>query len=1808
MLNVVAWAEPALQVTPNDPSWDKDGEVYKVMVGFTKFDEPTVVVRDGGTNLTNQYDITYSIFGGDGYGTEGALTTNARGTAIRKDAATNTTVEIVGGGVIIGENAGSVKIRITATPKFSGGTTYTKDYIITSEPIAATITFTPDFNAPTTEEIGAGYAGSLNLYTKQNGWWFIKTAAILPSYKITTTTTSGVVNDITDKYTVSVSFTPDARNLLKLNQDKTKIEFEQGTTVPDNTYGVLIYTFTPVSAQYSSISTKQIKVNLHKTPVAKTLALTFDRGDFTQETVNHSTTSVTEEGTDPYYTIHIYKWSDEGDYGKRYHWNTPMPTLHISGDKTALPTLDGGTDTWGGFKFFYQIEEDKTYFDDCQYDYKTHTGAIQVAGETGVLGSITNQYFQTDKPGLVKVAVYAVLEGTYDDTGYGANYKQLYEPYKEDGVNPKTLTQWGYTYTAYTAPQYFYIDVMKRRPTIVMDPDPEGLVFLTGDQVTMDTRFDISAHIDDSHNGTEEDLIFSDAVGANNFVYTFFLSDRMKEDYIELDWPNTGFSYTDWFKTGSSGVSSAKPIQAGDLIKIGTMQVTTGSEAFYIETEDKKLTSDNVIFGTDVIINGQSVTVSPGNIDQLSYIPANTTVTINEYALVTDTDISSGAYTVSHPNLIEGDYERGTTYQSQKGWGNESWKITFKTAGTYKIPYTTHEWTHTKWDHSDATTIDYTVSETTPTEIKLSYYFTNASINQDPFDEPVAKVVTQGAGDDVTSHFNLSYSMDDAGGTGTTVTTEGVVRIGNTPGTVRIKVSAIRKTLEETYTPPTPVYYTIRILDYAGAATWEIVSTDAKETHTACEEGGRFDFDDTEHGGRDQALGRMHYLTAGVIYGGDRITGAPGIEMIVGNGASDGDEWSTVAAPEYTTKCCSHETSTVVAVSSKNVVLDENGIPTEGAFYVFKPSVNGFLYADGYFQNGHKVTLISEDGTYEQIDVAADNAGEQFFSKALIAGKTYYLYDTTAPLRLHGFRYQPAFIFDRNTTKAQSEHPIEATTFTNSLSNGVPVLHGGANPVVDYTVVDYVPKGVTASEYLTFTTEHTGALNPQAMTIKDNAIFQLRVNAEVGSTEEDKWGTSVNKNTYYHISVLDIPRYVVPSTTYTPAPGTKVSTENIKTDIVMTYGGWNDSDGHYPVDGASTSDTYEYKGANQVRAKFDYSDDAAYSRVIDAPFEYYLVGKQDAIDEDNNLMLLEEGGYRYQYVSGATYEQDYGDMYNTTYRLPCRGAYYKFEPRESGTLIVYLCQNGACDLYDNGKTDDYPSGMTKEAIMDKDQYQAKWRPLYITDEKGKPVTMVNSFGNVSQFFTSSEDIENSGSFTTGLSRCDINDPVVKTAWSWDASKSYGTSFDWSAFRGTDEDRANIIATWPNRGEPISIVRLSSGGFSLSHKANVRYAFEVKAGKTYFIFQYKSKPLLSGFAFVPAGFPNNCKYTLDSTPDSYKFNTENQEKNWSGAAAATREVTYDSDTHTETDAQKVIFDADMEGGEYRTTTRDITFTWEDAANFNTTKENLVLTINDRRKSELTNDSYSANNTKIKPRTFVADKWESICLPFSVSEQEMTRVFGEGYELVTSEGVVSDENPELKFVRHAHAYIEAGRPYFIKPKQNGVFSFRNVTIEGGNLSMEGGSTKVTDLTRFNVNVNREEYIFKGTYMRETMPEGSFFMYAGDGEHENGLYRYTTASKIGGYRAYFNYPGGSKTNPKSVGNAVFFEFKIEDRTKMTALPDEDPTEVIAISSDGSYDIMPKNAGIYTVDGQKVSDNPLDFNTLPSGLYVINGKKYIK
>lgn len=50
----------------------------------------------------------------------------------------------------------------------------------------------------------------------------------------------------------------------------------------------------------------------------------------------------------------------------------------------------------------------------------------------------------------------------------------------------------------------------------------------------------------------------------------------------------------------------------------------------------------------------------------------------------------------------------------------------------------------------------------------------------------------------------------------------------------------------------------------------------------------------------------------------------------------------------------------------------------------------------------------------------------------------------------------------------------------------------------------------------------------------------------------------------------------------------------------------------------------------------------------------------------------------------------------------------------------------------------------------------------------------------------------------------------------------------------------------------------------------------------------------------------------------------------------------------------------------------------------------------------------------------------------------------------------------------------------------------------------------------------------------------------------------------------------------------------------------EDLIIDADGQ--LMPANGKVYNINGQLVSEDANSFLSLPSGIYIINGKKYIK
>ena len=214
-----------------------------------------------------------------------------------------------------------------------------------------------------------------------------------------------------------------------------------------------------------------------------------------------------------------------------------------------------------------------------------------------------------------------------------------------------------------------------------------------------------------------------------------------------------------------------------------------------------------------------------------------------------------------------------------------------------------------------------------------------------------------------------------------------------------------------------------------------------------------------------------------------------------------------------------------------------------------------------------------------------------------------------------------------------------------------------------------------------------------------------------------------------------------------------------------------------------------------------------------------------------------------------------------------------------------------------------------------------------------------------------------------------------------------------------------------------------------------------------------------------------------------------------------------------------------------------------------------------------------------RSFGANKWYAVVLPFSVSQKQMKTVFGDGVSVLHYNNVTGTT---LNLTEHFYKMLVGGTPVFVKPSQDVTNpTFDNVTLT---------SNKVIDIENTNFKCT-------GSWDDVDFPEYSYFINAKD----NKFYLYdptqVAAGKkphAGAFRAWIistseNRAGAAQLNMHING--------IEDNDETTAIwnaisADDDNAEV------GSKDI-------YSLSGQKM--NTTDTRSLPKGIYIVNGKKFI-
>lgn len=257
----------------------------------------------------------------------------------------------------------------------------------------------------------------------------------------------------------------------------------------------------------------------------------------------------------------------------------------------------------------------------------------------------------------------------------------------------------------------------------------------------------------------------------------------------------------------------------------------------------------------------------------------------------------------------------------------------------------------------------------------------------------------------------------------------------------------------------------------------------------------------------------------------------------------------------------------------------------------------------------------------------------------------------------------------------------------------------------------------------------------------------------------------------------------------------------------------------------------------------------------------------------------------------------------------------------------------------------------------------------------------------------------------------------------------------------------------------------------------------------------------------------------------------------------------------------------------------------------------VTLND-------NDNYSPHTEKnanvTLNRTFYKNRWNAICLPYSINRRQIEKVFGDG-TMVVLMNYIDTSNKKVMFIEHANQDIIAGYPYLIFPTDKA----------DNNKEKHDPITKITTRATFgeansplfSVGTDGNTYlaeqmqpnalVFKGTFSKADLPVGSYVI------TKSGTLANVSQTRlwINPYRAYIHFnqttPGAKAIKLASMGFAGIDDMEGET----TSIED-------LLFNDG---IMTRPADVFNVNGQKVRSKAENLYGLPKGVYIVNGKKYV-
>lgn len=1342
--------------------------------------------------------------------------------------------------------------------------------------------------------------------------------------------------------------------------------------------------------------------------------------------------------------------------------------------------------------------------------------------------------------------------------------------------------------------------VHKRVPTIKLTPDPSTVQLAEGYTMNSFNRFNIGGIIKDPYDATDP------VDSASNFHYRFFLPDNMKY-----------------------GSDAAKKDPKNVTLEVSTVAPHT---------------------------------------DCFEWVPA----------------YHNGVLEKNEDGSQKMELVHGTYYESWKDYNNDNFNMLFhlpsgeESAENVPIIYSIVPWNSSLMDVGISGYYKFKVTKKEPTHFVID---PKSQVTGTGGTVPCPSITVQDQfGEDITSYFTVSkkkakdseaYTLNDDG----SVTS-------NTAGSYDVTVSG---TLTDTEGATSNGRFFDNPADDSYTAVFNQTSSGSVGAYEIIYDENEFSTDATKKA--SSKMGKLHFIQAGDFFPGTISYGeVPGINITFGNADDTDNPWTIETSTEESVIDNAND-GTAGNVSKEYIEgdavnFDDNtGLPNAGCYLKIEAVTNGWLTIGGKFL-GHKdkgdnltepeqFTLMDGSTKEQQVhSETTDVIKEYTFPKPLLAGHTYYLYTNDGNMMLHGINYTPGFIDPVTdarpwtTPGALDSNPVtRSSAFTNGYTGMLPTLSmHRQNEKLSWYCEDVESESTSES-----TTDIQERKNNEGKHVyvgnTDGRIYAKARTTEAPLTDASRKGDAygrvhiyakvlgqkktegqVMKKPGYWLFIDDMPTYIVQEGE-SHDQDDRVSTTNIPTRIWMTFGGWHWSQAKdYPY----------YKGNNK---ESDWLEDGWKTAKMDS------VGRNNQTIDGFTFVTWGEQNPTDEFVRSW----DKGD--HNTFSLPVRGTYLKFEPEESGQLFVYLVQNG---MTDNTKGDD-------DARLKKNGKWLRRRAVYIVDETGHPVAIDDlsgwqAAGDWNQYInpgtTNADRFPGYHNwhlnyYCDGVTRCawkynDTDELAISTA---DPATATGDEKKYSWFNAYDHDHdgkltdkeskamtddADKIKTWwttenysyptttvngKNLGftythtkldGPLEVLQLSDSSFVLPTKGYVRYTFHVQAGKVYYVFATGSKLGFCGFGFLPAGYRSN-------------------PATWINAGQPNEYGEFDSSVYGKLPKPSNNIYKAGGTGQNRLMGGEVTLdvkkkAKEDGSYSKFHDDGFVLSGDNTSNGTISGDGSGAAVSQAKrdfvnvtlQRSFRNKRWAGICLPFTVSETQMKRIFGDDMQLITVDSVMAAPGKErtLHFTQHVNQLCEAGRPYFIYPNVSGKdpgesigesVTFKGVTFE----SVDTATVVMTNdaVVAYNKTANPDKkvdiftYRVTGTYNKCLIQWMSYYMKSPESEDQNKLYRIvpksTTTSKgsyLPGCNVYL-FPYSTDPEGKDLvktgtptANAKLASFWLTG----AEVSGSTVTGIDELISDINEQSTAFYNGVYDLQGRCVrTTNSLD--GLRPGIYIMGGKKYV-